>query len=200
MTNRHWVRTVVPRYRDDPTIAMWELINEPYGSDTATVRAFFDDAGAIVHELDPNHLVSFGTLQPDTYGGVAEFEEFSASPGVDVLSLHEYYDDADASHRLEPAVEAALAVDKPLLVGEWGLNAGPPGDRDEDGVGCHTVEERYQVAKSKLAAYLDTPVVAGALYWSYTAEENSICKLSTTRRDPLVELIRNIPIPLTDQQ
>jgi len=127
VTNRHWVRTVVPRYRDDPTIAMWELINEP-------------------------------------------------------------------------AVEAALAVDKPLLVGEWGLNAGPPGDRDEDGVGCHTVEERYQVAKSKLAAYLDTPVVAGALYWSYTAEENSICKLSTTRRDPLVELIRNIPIPLTDQQ
>lgn len=194
-----WVRTVVPRYRDDPTIAMWELINEPHGSDTAILRAFFDEAGTLVHELDPNHLVGSGTLQPDTYGGVAEFEELSASPGVDVLSLHEYDDVADASHHLEPAVEVALAVDKPLLVGEWGLNAGPPGASDEDGVGCHTVEERHQVARRKLAAYLDTPVVAGALYWSYTAEDGSICKLSTTRGDPLVQLVRNIPIPLADQ-
>ena len=61
---------MVPRYRDDPTIAMWEPINEP-------------------------------------------------------------------------AVEATLAVDKPLLVDEWGLNAGPPGDRDEDGVGLLAVSSGF---------------------------------------------------------
>lgn len=194
-----WIRTLVPRYRDEPTIAMWELINEPHGTDTATLRAFFDEAGGLVQELAPNQLVSSGTLQPDTYGGVAAFTELSASPGVDVLSLHEYDDVADASHHLTPTLDAAQAVDKPVIVGEWGLMAGPPGARGK-GKGCHTVEQRYDVAKDKLAAYLDTPIVAGALYWSYTAEHVSVCKLSTTDGDPLVELIRNIPIPLSDKK
>ncbi len=194
-----WVRTLVPRYRDEPTIAMWELINEPNGTDTATLRAFFDDAGGLVHELAPRQLVSSGTLQPDTYGGVATFTELSASPGMDVLSLHEYDDVADVSDQLVPALAAARAVDKPLMVGEWGLMAGPPGARDEKGQGCHTVEQRYDVADGKLAAYLDTSIVAGALYWSYTAEHVSECKLSATDGDPLVELIRDIPIPLPDK-
>ena len=193
-----WVRTVVPRYRDDPTIAMWELINEPQGSDTATLRAFFDAAGGLVHGLDPNHLVSSGTLQPATYGGVEAFTKLSASPGVDVVSLHEYDDIADASHHLQPAMEVAVAVDKPLMLGEWGLMAGPRGSGGEDGEGCYTFAERAEVAKGKLAAYLDEPVVAGALYWSYTAEDVSECKLSTAQGDPLVELIRNISIPLLD--
>lgn len=199
-----WIRTVVPLYRDDPTIAMWELINEPYGADTATLRRFFDEAGGLVHELAPNHLVSSGTLLPDTYGGVEAFTELHASPGIDVVSLHEYDQVADASHHLVPALAAAKEVDKPLVVGEWGLYAGPPGAAAVDENPCYTFDERVPVAEGKLAAYLSTPGVAGALYWSYTAEgvpsDADVCALNTTAGDPLVDLIRNIPIPPADQK
>ncbi|MGH3586373.1 MAG: cellulase family glycosylhydrolase [Pseudonocardia sp.] len=197
-----WVRTVVPPYSDVPTIAMWELMNEPRTTDTDTLRAFFDEAGGLVHELDPNHLVSSGTLQPDTLGGLDAFTTLSASPGIDVVSLHEYDAVDDVSHHLGPALDAAEAVDKPLMVGEWGLYAGLPGAGPVRDTPCYSVQERAEVAEAKLRGYLDVPGVAGALYWSYMAEgaapDDDTCTLSTTSTDPLTRMIRNIPIPVPE--
>jgi mannan endo-1,4-beta-mannosidase len=195
-----WVRTVVPAYRDEPTIAMWELMNEPRTTETGTLREFFDEAGDVVHRLDPNHLVSSGTLQPDTLGGLGAFTELSASPGIDVVSLHEYDAVDDASHHLEPALEAAQSVDKPLMLGEWGLYAGQPGADQVDDTLCYSVADRAEVAEAKLEAYLEVPEVAGALYWSYMADGaapgDDTCTLSTTSRDPLTAVIRDIAIPV----
>lgn len=196
-----WVREVVPAYRDDPTIAMWELINEPVTDETSTLRAFFDEAGGVVHQLDPNHLVSSGTLQPDTLGGVNAFTDLSASPGIDVVSLHEYDDIPDVSQHLRPALDAAEDVDKPLMVGEWGLYAGPGGTTDDDKTCFTDLQQRADVARAKLTAYMEVPEVAGALYWSYMApgaardlEEG--CSLSTFDGDPLTQAVHDVPIPL----
>jgi hypothetical protein len=196
-----WVRTVVPAYRDEPTIAMWELANEPRTSDTTTLRAFFDEAGGLVHELAPHHLVSSGTLQPDRLGGPAAFTELSASPGIDVVSLHEYDAVAGVSPQLWPALDSARTVGKPLFVGEWGLYAGLPGAAPpDDGTRCFSVAERAELGRVKLEAYLRVPEVAGALYWSYMAEGAGpgadTCTLTTTASDPLTAVIREAPIPL----
>jgi hypothetical protein len=197
-----WVHTVVPAHRDDPTIAMWELMNEPRTTDTRTLREFFDEAGEVVHRLDPNHLVSSGTLQPDTLGGLEAFTELSASPGIDVVSLHEYDAVDDVSHHLAPALEAAESVDKPLMLGEWGLYAGRSGADQVGDTLCYSVEDRAEVAEAKLEAYLDVPGVAGALYWSYMADgaapDDDTCTLSTTSNDPLTAVIRNVPIPVPE--
>ncbi|TQM14759.1 cellulase family glycosylhydrolase [Pseudonocardia kunmingensis] len=197
-----WVEAVVPAYRDEPTIAMWELMNEPRTSDPSTLRAFFDEAGGVVHRLAPHHLVSSGTLQPDTLGGPEAFLEVSQSPGIDVVSLHEYDAVDDASHHLAPALEAAEAVDKPLMLGEWGLYAGLPGADEVNDTLCYSVEDRAEVAEAKLEAYLDVPEVAGALYWSFMADGaapgDETCTLSTTSDDPLTTMIRNIPIPVPE--
>ncbi|MCW0212460.1 MAG: cellulase family glycosylhydrolase [Pseudonocardia sp.] len=189
-----WVRTVVPRYAQNPTVAVWELINEPGAVTVPALRAFFDDAGGLVHQLAPHQLVSSGTLQPDTYGGVEAFTELHASPGIDLVSLHEYDDVPAESHHVEPALAAATTVDKPLFVGEWGIYAGPPGARDEQGRPCDTVAERARTAQGKIDAYAADPRIAGALYWSYTAETLSTCKLSTKIGDPLVDLVRDTPL------
>jgi hypothetical protein len=197
-----WVRTVVPPYSDDPTIAMWELANEPSTSETAILRNFFDEAGGLIHELAPHQLVSSGTLQPETLGGLEAFTELSASPGIDVVSLHEYDAVGEASHHLWPALEAAEAVDKPLMVGEWGLYAGLPGAEPANDTTCFSVDERAVVAEAKLRDYLAVPEVAGALYWSFMAEGarpgNETCTLTTTASDPLAAVIQDIEIPLPD--
>lgn len=197
-----WVETVVPAYRDEPAIAMWELMNEPRTSDASTLREFFDEVGGLVHQLDPHHLVSSGTLQPDTVGGPEAFLELAESPGIDVVSLHEYDAIDDASHHLAPALDAAETVGKPLMLGEWGLYAGLPEADEVNDTLCYSVDDRAEVAEAKLEAYLDVPEVAGALYWSFMADGaapgDDTCTLSTTSDDPLTTMIRNIPIPVPE--
>jgi mannan endo-1,4-beta-mannosidase len=194
-----WVRTIVPRYRNSPAIAMWELANEPKADDVEVMRAFFDDAGGLVHQLDPNHLLSAGTALPDGLGGADGFLRLMSSPAIDVVSMHEYDAVADVSPHLDEVLDVAKRVDKPILVGEWGLFAGGDGARRSDADKCFSVDGRATVGKAKIAAYLAVPQVAGLLYWSYTANgvrpSDTKCSYSTTEGDPLVSAIHDVGIP-----
>ena len=193
------MRTIVPRYRDSPTIAMWELVNEPKTRDPGVLRNFFDDAGGTLHQLDPNHLLSSGTALPDGLGGTDGFADLMASPAIDVVSMHEYDSVADVSPHLGDVLDVAKKVEKPVLVGEWGLYAGGDGAKPPSASQCFSVDGRASVAKGKLAAYLAVPQVAGLLYWSYTAagvqQSDTDCSLSTTQGDPLVGVIHDMGIP-----
>src|SRR5881394_453461 len=73
---RDWVQEVVSRYKDDPTILAWQLVNEPEvlnqnGGDCGAVpestaetilASFASDVSGLVKSIDPNHLVSLGTI------------------------------------------------------------------------------------------------------------------------------------------
>ena len=194
-----WVRTIVPRYRDSPTIAMWELVNEPKTRDLAALRAFFDDAGGLVHELDPNHLLSSGTALPDGLGGRDGFEQLMSSRAIDVVSFHEYDAVGDVSPHLADVLDVAQKVDKPVLVGEWGLYASPSGNGRESQGQCFDLADRASTGQAKLTAYLAVPEVAGVLYWSYTANgiqpSDTECSYSTTQGDPLIGVIHDVGIP-----
>lgn len=194
-----WVRTIVPRYRNSSAIAMWELANEPKSDDVEALRAFFDDAGGLVHQLDPNHLLSAGTALPDGLGGADGFLRLMASPAIDVVSMHEYDAVADVSPHLDEVLDVAKKVDKPILVGEWGLFAGGDAAQRADTDKCFSVDGRAAVARAKIAAYLAVPQVAGLLYWSYTAKgiapSDTDCSYSTTEGDPLVSAIHDVGIP-----
>jgi mannan endo-1,4-beta-mannosidase len=120
-------------YRDDPSILAWELINEP----NLGAPGFGDWLVAMTahtRSLDPNHLVSLGV------GGV-EQDWWDSSPAswslfapVDFLDLHYYADpsaygptpDAANLARLRRRLHSALALGKPVIVGEFGcLNTVP---------------------------------------------------------------------------
>lgn len=194
-----WLREVVPRYAAEPTVAMWELVNEPVppGGDIGALLAFFDDAGGLVHRLDPHHLVSSGTLLPDSYGGREAFTRLSASLGVDVVSMHEYDQVGTASPHLEDALAAAATVRKPLMVGEWGILASPDGDpvvRSDNGGRCESRSRRAALARAKLRDYFSRPGVAGALYWAYSMRRPTDCSLGTFDGDPLMSVIRTVPL------
>ena len=193
----NWIRTVVPHYANSPTVAFWELINEPENVDNGTLRAFFDTAGGLVHSLDHHHLVSSGTQPPWAYGGEAGYQYISASPGIDIMSMHEYDQVPAASGHLADALTAARADGKPLFVGEYGVVASPGGDtayNTGNGGICETFSQRAAMVAAKLKSYFSHPEVAGALYWSYKNNAHSDCNLDTFAWDPLMTVIHNIPL------
>jgi hypothetical protein len=185
-----WLRTIVGRYRDEPAIGMWELVNEPSGS-TRDIRKFFDVAGREIHRLDPNHLVESGAHAPFAYGGAGGWKYIHASPGIDVTSVHEYDMNAGVSPKLLDAVAQADALDKPLVLGEVGVFASTNGDLSKSmfGGSCVSFATRVTTFRAKLDATFRT-TVDGVNVWNWMPRNKHICRLETYPDDPLVAMIR----------
>ncbi len=107
------------RYKDDPTIMMWELANEPrcIGSGgansyprspnctTQTLVSWASEMSRFIKSIDRNHLVSVGdegflclpegTDWTDNCSEGVDSYAFAALPHVDAMSLH-LYPDSDA--------------------------------------------------------------------------------------------------------
>lgn len=98
LSYRDYVRKVVERYRDDPAVFGWMLMNEaesatPDGQqDPDALYGFTRDMSAFVHALDTNHLVTVGVSggpgKPGASGGY--YVPLHALPTVDFLTYHDY--------------------------------------------------------------------------------------------------------------
>jgi mannan endo-1,4-beta-mannosidase len=185
-----WLEQVVARFKDSKAIGMWELINEPGDTDDRTMRAFFDDAAAHVKAIDPKHLVLSGS-QAEYVRGTSDYTYIHEGPNVDVASLHEYdYDYNKArtivSPHLSPTLEAMRKLDKPLIVGETGIQAG-------DGANCTNFSVRRDAVKQKFDSYLAQDGVVGVMVWSWVPNERQGCSLESFPDDPLMSMIRTYP-------
>jgi mannan endo-1,4-beta-mannosidase len=177
MTYKDFVGTVVNRYKNDSTVLMWQLVNEaePKNADgtcpTATddagrdaLRAFADDMGAYVKGLDPNHLLSLGSIgsgqcgmSGDRYGYV------HASPYIDLLEMHDYVATTnglwgDAFNGVQKRLNDAAALNKPLFFGESGMDPSDPA------VGGTTA--RASMLKQKWASQFNAGAV-GIVAWEW---------------------------------
>ena len=80
---RDYVEAVVARYAGNPTIAMWQLVNEGEARNSngtcdesaalGALLAFSKDVGGLAHRLDPGHLVSLGVLAGWAGGGQGQW-------------------------------------------------------------------------------------------------------------------------------
>ncbi|GAA3456480.1 cellulose binding domain-containing protein [Dactylosporangium matsuzakiense] len=128
------------KYKDDPTVFAWELMNEPRyeGQGAAesvngtTLRKWVDTMGAYIKGIDSNHMVDAGLEGHGTrYGfGGDEGNPFVAiqqSPYIDFTSAHPYPNEGWANLTLAQTVtlvDAWLAdshdvVGKPFFLGEF---------------------------------------------------------------------------------
>jgi hypothetical protein len=195
-----WVRTVVTRFKDSPAIGMWEIINEPgYGMtlDVPTLKTFFDATAALIKGIDPNHLVETGTMAeytyPDKYTGYAILH---SGPDIDVGSLHEYdqdHSDQIISRHLAPTMTPVYKLDKPFIIGESGILAGP---------GCAiSLESRAAMLKREFDGYFLSGV-AGVLVWTYSPNprsgdpaENCMYQVRLPDSDPTIAMVRSYTMP-----
>jgi hypothetical protein len=171
---RDYVGRVVTRYRDEPVVALWQLLNEPESPDGAALYDFAADVSALIRSLDPNHLVGLGTIgggQPGTDG--AAFVALNALDTIDVVEAHDYSHPPDHAAAKEPipghamrrfdsvfgALREANRLGKPFVLGEVGIPAPPPEHP-------FTPDERAALMREKLAAHRAAGTDA-FLVWSW---------------------------------
>ncbi len=173
-------------YVNDPSILAWEIINEPRlnEGDVQLIADWTEEIAAYIKTIDKNHLVSVGTervisqelYQPNLCGGA----------GIDLCSLHLYlYIDnnlifSNRDHLEEfivKQIEFAKAENKPLLLGELGLEKyhQPFGDSPVN-------------VLEKIVDYADLHEYAGYLVWNWSLESDDNFGFSPQGKDSLYSL------------
>ncbi len=170
------------RYKDDPTIMMWELANEPRctGSgkvpatllcSTQTVTNWANDISTFIKTIDPHHLVSVGdegfyclpfrTDWTENCSQGVDTLALASLPNVDVMSFHLYpdtwgKDPAWGTQWIQRHFADASTIGKPAMLGEFGL-------KDQS--------IRNTVYNEWTDAVLDSGG-SGALYWILSGEQD----------------------------
>ncbi|HEX5452746.1 MAG TPA: cellulase family glycosylhydrolase [Stellaceae bacterium] len=130
---KDWVHYVVNRrnvytglrYKDDPTIMGWDLMNEPNGEPAGLLRQWTAEMSAYVKSQDPNHLVSSGLAN------VNQRLSDLTIPSIDFGTWHGYplyYElTVDQFNRLIGDFCGIAAADgKPVLLEEFGYARSNP--------------------------------------------------------------------------
>ena len=177
-------------YSEDPTIFSWQICNEPrpFSTDAAVVDGFVSwiaAAAAIIHEIDPNHLVSSGNegAMGCNDGDYDLTERLNECTGIDYVTAHiwPYNWSWISSDAPEAGIETAVAktgeyidkhidiarrLGKPLVIEEFGY----PRDGFQFAKGSPTRgRDMYfdyvfgRVAESAAAG----DVLAGANFWTW---------------------------------
>ena len=147
-----YLQSIVNRYRNSPALGMWEPMSEAEAStcpaqirtvalqrssdvsqraDRAhALRHFYDVVGGEIHALDPDHLVEAGLIGSGQCGTAGQdYAYVGSSPGIDVLSYHDYSAattavPGDRWNGLAVRFSQAAAIGKPMVRGEEGIDAG----------------------------------------------------------------------------
>jgi hypothetical protein len=204
-----YIHEVVPRYRVNPAIAIWEPAGEAEasvcdpgfsGTDcyshktcppnaTQILRTFFDTVGAEFKRMDPNHLVADGAIGGQQCGWAGSGgSTIEASPGVDVLTFHDYY--GATAPPLPPEFAArvveARQLQKPIVSEEVGMSA-------RNAPGCLPLAARSSEFRLKLRAAIRAGV-SGFVLWTYGSDSVPAytgCDMYVFATDPAIAMLRS---------
>ena len=176
-----YTKKIVAHYKDDPTVLMWQLMNEAESADPASMQSFAAIMAGVIKGIDRNHLVSMGTLacggQPGTDPN--NYRALHSDPNIDVLELHDYGNPQEA----QPScwvddMAVAQALGKPLFVGESGIDVTQGFSKDE----------RASLLAAKMQANVSGGGV-GYLIWSY-GDADPTYGFSCSDGDPLCNTLK----------
>jgi mannan endo-1,4-beta-mannosidase len=199
---RKFVETMLTRentitgvqYKDDPTIMVWELANEPRAPKSAfddgvsnvdVLGDWIADASTYIKSIDDNHLVSTGSegFYADNPAYVytrqgwegQSFTNHHAIDTIDVCSLHLYptsWGKSDVeefgTHWIREHVQDAREeVGKPVYLGEFGVEV----PRNQIGGAAPEEMERRNRIYDEWYGVLDDMDANGALVWQFTLDK-----------------------------
>jgi aryl-phospho-beta-D-glucosidase BglC (GH1 family) len=145
-------QTIAGRYADDPTVAGYDLINEPepFGQ-TAKLNALYRRIAAAIRQVDPNHmLIVEGTNYDDTLSSLTGLPD----PNT-MLELHLYWSkEPNPVKVLTNAENNAASLGAPLWIGEFGLDT------------------NANVA-AQISRYDMDPIVVGWSFWTWKSSIQS---------------------------
>ncbi|MEO8613451.1 MAG: beta-mannosidase [Chloroflexota bacterium] len=124
------------KYRDDPTIFAWDLMNEPEMSSTSTGQSWISEMSAYVKTIDSNHMVASGNEGfADAHAGSSPQLEMTIRT-IDFATWHTYptyhhITTNDVVNLITANCQIATTGKKPVLVQEFGY---PSDHSDQAGV------------------------------------------------------------------
>lgn len=180
-----YVRLIVGRYRDEPAILMWQVMNEAesrtrLGLEDGDALLFFaEEMAAMIKGIDGRHLLSLGTIGVGRPGsGGANYALLAGMPGYDIVEAHDYHDETlPFPAAIQEAQAVAGRAGKPFFIGEVGVRS-PPRSR----------QERAELTRVKLEAAWRADV-DGMLIWSYRAGDGTNRDFDAS--DPLYDAVRD---------
>jgi mannan endo-1,4-beta-mannosidase len=188
---RDYAALVVARYKDEPAIAMWQLMNEAESTDANALYSFVVDMAGLIKSTDANHLLSLGTLgggQAGTSG--ANYKKLHSVAGVDVVEAHDYGSETTAmpgspsstSNSIFSDVADAASLGKPFFIGEAGIAAPSP-------MYSFSYAERAMDLDAKIAAHWSAGS-DGFLVWSwYDLKTDNLQGWDFDGNDPLAAVL-----------
>jgi hypothetical protein len=199
LSYREYAQRVVTRYKNEPAIFAWSLMNEPdpiaidwdtpvwadRNQATTIFRAWVTDMSTLVKSLDPNHLLTIGTVA-ESWQDYLDFVGNHALPTIDFSEVHEYGKDNEAmparvSQRL---AESLTQVGKPIIIGEAGIEAG-------SGTPV-TLAQRASLLDAKMNAFFNAGG-AGYLVWNVSKPGSEAYRVQLG--DPLIPLMKKYAKP-----
>jgi endo-1,4-beta-mannosidase len=189
---RDWVAEIVRRYRRDPAVLAWQLMNEAEvkpaigtgcSTDAAAIlQAWAADVAGLVKSIDSRHLVSIGTMGGGQCGAqYTDYQGLYSLPAIDLCEVHDYGDPApmpgDQWNGLAFRLAQCATLGKPLIVGEVGLKD-------------MALDTRAAVLGAKFEAQFGAGI-AGALVWALRDDAHggsSTTDYDAGENDPLVAL------------
>ena len=138
----NWVKSVVTPLANDPGVAIWEIVNEPWHNSNSPLSAVGGASGAATYTTaaaalirsaetagagSPKQLITLGPADIGETGGVSGME--SIFKNIDVVDDHDYSGDlggstAYDSNELSELVQIGKDLNKPYMIDEAGVEAG----------------------------------------------------------------------------
>jgi len=164
------IRNIVPLLADRPEVLMWELMNEPICPAEDANKACWDAlhlwarvTSAEIKRLDPNHLVSAGTLRAGfKEQAIDTFRRVQALDTIDLVSVH---GEGGKLSQGERALEQDIAheLGKPIYFGEVHI---PGHDKQCQPLSATALDQRAQAIASDLDQ-LQALGIDGYLLWQF---------------------------------
>jgi hypothetical protein len=186
-TYRDFALRLATRYRYEPTVLGYVLVQSMGGADTATLTSFVTDVGLLLHSVAASKLVSLD-LNWDAADGGAAYRALQQLSSVDLIDVDDYNFD-ETVQPLDANLLATLAqIDKPAVVGEGGFLLGGADDR--------ALQERAQKARERMAEWRQWGF-SGALLWAYQPAWEAVSEEFDARpADPILQpggVVANAP-------
>ncbi len=169
---RDWVNHVLNRtntltgmkYKDDPTIFAWDLMNEPEMAGSGLGRQWISDMSIYVKSIDPNHLLASGNEGfADGHAGSNPQIEMGI-PTIDFATWHTYptyhnISTNDVTTLINTNCQIAANGHKPVLIQEFGYPS--------------SMGDQSTVYETWLDTIQNNPNCAGWLYWRLVGKQQS---------------------------
>src|SRR6266571_192572 len=116
-------------YANEPTIAFWQLVNEPDAGPCGSVgahvlRSFADDMITAIKAVDPNHMVDLGAPGECAGDSIRDYTTI-VSDKVDLCNVWDDYGQAKIvlPSQMQQRIAICRNLNKPAFVGESGICA-----------------------------------------------------------------------------